>query len=133
MPQMPQIQMVEPNLFVLSGENINVTYSTTGIDGIPHFNYQDVQQTRDFSGDEIRSVETEVGTLVSVTIRLTVDTGGTTFSILLPRVNIPGEVSVPIQTIGITTIHKSPIVPKIGQRDFYTVISLTGSASRLFF
>lgn len=133
MPQTPQFQIVEPNNYVLSSDNITVTYSTTGIDGKPHFNYQDLQQTRDFSGNEIRSVETEVGTLVSVTIRLTIDTGGTTFSILLPRVNIPGEVTVPIQTIGITTIHKSPIIPKIGQRDFYTVVRLTGSASRLFF
>jgi hypothetical protein len=128
-----QIQSVEPNIYELSGKHVNVTYSTTGVDGKPHFNYQDLQQTLDFSGDEIRSVETEVGTLVSVTIRLTVDTGGTTFSILLPHVNVPGEVAVPIHTVGITTIHKSPIVPIIGQRDFYTVIRLTGSAQRLFF
>jgi hypothetical protein len=130
---MPQIQSAEPNRYELSGKHLNVAYSTTGIDGKPHFSYQDLHQTLDLSGDEIRSVDTEVGTLVSVTIRLTVDTGGTTFSILLPRVNLPGEAAAPIQTVGITTIHKSPIVPIIGQRDFYTVIRLTGSASRLFF
>ena len=130
---MAQTQLVEPNLYELSGKHLHVTYSTSGVDGKPHFIYQDLQQTLNFSGDEIRSVKTEIGTLISVTIRLTVDTGGTTFSVLLPRVNIPGEQSVPIHTDGITTLHKVSIVPVIGQRDFYTVTPLTGSAARVFF
>jgi hypothetical protein len=130
---MAQIRFAEPNFYVLSGKHIHITYSTTSIDGKPRFDYQDQHQTLNFSGDEIRSVQTEVGTLVSVTIRLTVDTGGTTFSILLPRVNIPGEQTMPIRTVGITTLHKFSIGPAVGQRDFYTVIRMKGSASRVFF
>ena len=122
-----------PNLYQLSGKNLNITYSTSGIDGKPHFSYQDLQQTLNFAGDQIRSVETEIGTLVSVTVRMTVDTGGTTFSLLLPRVDIPGEQSVPIQTVGITTLHRFSIIPMNGQRDFYTVTRLHGSAARVFF
>ncbi|ABB75637.1 hypothetical protein SAMN05216403_1311 [Nitrosospira multiformis ATCC 25196] len=122
-----------PNLYQLSGKNLNITYSTSGIDGKPHFSYQDLQQTLDFTGDEIRSVETEIGTLVSVTIRMTVDTGGTTFSLLLPRIHIPGEQTVPVQTIGITTLHRFSVLPISGQRDFYTVTRLHGSAGRVFF
>ena len=122
-----------PNQYDLSGKHLHVTYSTTGIDGKPHFSYQDLQQTLSFTGDEIRSVETEIGTLVSVTIRMTVDTGGTTFSVLLPHVNIPGEQSVSIQTFGITTLHKFSILPVNGQRDFYTTTRLNGTASRVFF
>ena len=97
----------------------------------PKFTYQDLQQTLSFSGDEIRSSETEVGMLVSVTIRMTRDTGGTTFSLLIPRVDIPGETSVPIQTVGITTLHKFSILPENGQHDFYTSTRLRGSASNL--
>jgi hypothetical protein len=130
---MAQKQSVDPNRYELSGKLINIDYVTSGVDAKPHFAYQDQQQTLEFSGEQIRSIETEVGTLISVTIRLTVDTGGTTFSILLPRVNIPGEQTVPVHTIGITTIHKSPIVPVTGQRDVYTVTHLTGGASRIFF
>jgi hypothetical protein len=130
---MAQTQFVEPNLYELSGKHLHVTYSTSGLDGKPHFTYQDLQQTLNVSGDEIRSAKTEVGTLISVSIRLTVDTGGTTFSILLPRVNIPGEQSVPIRTDGITTLHKFSIIPVSGQLDFYTVTPLTGSAARVFF
>lgn len=130
-PASPNAQA--PNLYQLSGKHLNITYSTSGIDGKPHFSYQDLQQTLSFSGDQIRSVETEIGTLVSVTIRMTVDTGGTTFSLLLPRVNIPGEQSVPIQTDGITTLHRFSILPLSGQLDFYTVTRLHGSAARVFF
>jgi hypothetical protein len=131
---MAQIQIVEPNLYELSGNDIHITYSTSGIDGKPHFSYQDPQLTHNFSGDQIRRVVSEVGTLVSVTLRLTIDSGGTTFSVLLPRVNLPGEQSVPIQTVGITTLHKFSILPvTIGQRDFYRVTPLTGSAMRIFF
>ena len=61
-----------PNLYQLSGKHLNITYSTTGIDGKPHFSYQDLQQTLSFTGDQIRGVVTEIGTLVSVTIRMTV-------------------------------------------------------------
>jgi hypothetical protein len=122
-----------PNLYQLSGKHLNITYSTSGIDGKPHFSYQDLQQTLNFTGDQIRSVETEIGTLVTVTIRMTVDTGGTSFSLLLPRVNIPGEQSVPIQTIGITTLHRFSVLPINGQLDFYTVTNLHGSAARVFF
>jgi len=130
-PNQPAVQT--PNQYDLSGKHLHVTYSTSGIDGKPHFSYQDLQQTLSFSGDEIRSIETEIGTLVSVTIRMTVDTGGTTFIVLLPHVNIPGEQSVPIQTFGITTLHKFSIVPASGQRDFYTTARLKGVASRVFF
>ncbi len=61
---MAQIQFVAPNLYTLSGKHIHISYSTTGIDGKPHFTYQDLQHTINLSGDdEIRRVETEVGAL----------------------------------------------------------------------
>ena len=45
---------------------------------------------RDFTGSEIGVVEVpDLGTLVSVTVLLTIDSGSTTFTVLLPRVNLP--------------------------------------------
>jgi hypothetical protein len=128
-----EVPIEEPNSYDLSGHHLHVTYSTSGIDGKPHFSYQDLHQTLDFSGDQIRRVETEIGALVSVRIRLTVDSGGTSFSLLVPRVNIPGEQTVPIRTEGVTTLHKFPLLPAAGQRDFYTVTPLTGTAMRVHF
>jgi hypothetical protein len=130
---MAAVPFGEPNSYDLSGHHLHVTYSTSGIDGKPHFSYQDLHQTLDFSGDQIRRVEADIGALVSVTIRLTVDTGGTSFSLFVPRVNIPREQTVPIRTEGITTLHKFSVGPTAGQRDFYTVTPLTGTAMRVHF
>ncbi len=54
------LPIIAPTHYDLSGRNIHISYSTTGVDGQPHFTYQDLQQTRSFSGDQIRRVETEV-------------------------------------------------------------------------
>src|SRR3954464_10458841 len=101
-----------PNLYSLQGHGVHVTYSTSGIDGRPHFSYQDAHQSVSFNGDEIRTVQTEVGTLVPVSVRRTVDTGYTSFSVLIPAVNLaPQSNSASIATGGITTIHRRSPVP----------------------
>ena len=106
----PDLPIIYPNLYELSGRNLHITYSTTGVDGQPHFSYQDLQQTRSFSGDQIRRVEAEVATIVSVTFAPSVDFGGHTFSVLIPRVNLPAAgLRVNIQTYGITTLHRFAI------------------------
>jgi len=127
--------LVTPNLFQLSGHHLHITYATSGIDGKPHFTYQDAHQTLSFSGNDIRAVESDVGVLVSVSIRRTVDTGSTSFSVLIPRVNIPGEQSVPIHSQGITTLHKLSPIPAFnqGQLDTYSVAALSGSAQHVLF
>src|SRR5207249_5013086 len=124
---------VQPNLFQLSGSGIHVSFSTSGIDGKPHFSYQDAHQTLSFTGDQIRQVPCDLGTLVSVTIRLSVDQGSTTFSLIVPHVNLPGEQTVPIRTEGITTVHRFSLVPafNMGQLETYTVRGLHGTAAHV--
>jgi hypothetical protein len=132
----PDLPIIYPNLYELSGRNLHITYSTTGVGGQPHFSYQDLQQTRSFSGDQIRRVEAEVATIVSVTFAPNVDFGGHTFSVLIPRVNLPAAgLRVNIQTYGITTLHRfaTPPLPATGQRDFYTIMRLDGTASQVAF
>ncbi len=127
---------VAANMFSLSGGGLHVSYSTSGIDGKPHFSYQDTVRSLSFSGDEIRKVECDLGTLVSVTIVRTIDAGSTSFSLLVPRVNLPAPFSsVAIRTDGITTHHAFSIIPAFnqGQRDFYEVTALHGTASNVVF
>lgn len=133
MPEQPNF--VAPDLFDVSDGDLHIVYSTTGFDGRPHLSYQDPNQMLAFTGDEIRSVETDLGTVVSVTIRRTVDAGSTSFSLLVPRVNVVAGQSAEIRTEGITTIHRFSIVPAAnrGQRDYYTVRRLTGTASQVPF
>ncbi len=122
--------MATPNLFNLSGRHVHVTYSTSGIDGQPHFSYHDATRSLQFSGTQIESVETAVGMVVSVRIMTTVDFGSTTFSVVIPAMNVTPGATAAVHTTGITAIHRSSLVPAFdkGQLDLYTVVALNGTA-----
>jgi hypothetical protein len=137
---------VQPNHFELSGGYLNgsgsihVSYTTHSgppttefPKGPPRFSYQDASQSRAFSGKEIQIVETELAQIVSVVLRLTPDSGSTTFSLLVPRVNLPAGQPTPICTDGITAIHRFAIAPGLlqGQLDHYSVTPLRGAASNI--
>ena len=65
--------VVPANMFSLTGGGLHIGYSTTSIDGKPRMTYQDPMRSLSFQGDEIRKVEGDLGTVVSVTIVRTVD------------------------------------------------------------
>jgi hypothetical protein len=119
----------QPNLFELSGDGIHITYSATSFDGQPRFSYQDASETKQFVGNQIRTEKTVVGTLVSVTIAMTPDAGSTTFTVLIPTVNLRVSDSANITTYGLTTLHKFSIIgaPQ-GQTELYTTHPLQGTA-----
>lgn len=126
---------VTPNLYKLQGNQLSVSYASSGIDGKPHLSYHDTHHSLQFSGDQIRIVATEIGTLVTVTIQLTVDSGSTTFSLLVPTVNLDKTHQAHIVTEGITTLHRFSVIPALnqGQTEFYTVTKLTGTAQLVAF
>jgi hypothetical protein len=76
-------------------------------------------------------VNSELGDVVSVVIRRTIDSGSTTFSLLVPNVNIVAGQQAAIHTEGITAIHRLSLAPGLdqGQRDQYSVTPLEGTAS----
>jgi hypothetical protein len=126
---------IQPNHYVLSGGGISITYSTSGFDGKPHFSYHSSFISKTFTGDEIRVVQNDLGTLVSIAIMQTTDSGSTSFTLLVPRVNInPGE-SVNITTEGVTTHHRFSVVAALlhGQIDTYSIQQLNGSANHVIF
>jgi hypothetical protein len=127
-------RFVSPDLFQLWDRDVSVTYQPVFVGGRPSLTYRDRHRTLQFSGDEIRRVEVpDLGTVVSVTLVLTVDSGSTTFSLLLPRVHLPNHVgaSTPIATEGITATQHLSVAPifEQGQRDSYAVSRLDGTAS----
>ena len=133
-------QSAAPNQWDVAGGTIRVRYSTLpllGPAGGPHLFYQNGTHNQKFSGDQIRVVAVpDLGTIVSVTIQLTVDFGSTTFSLLLPQTNIvqQGPVSsVPVSTEGVITHHSGPLAPPLlhGQHEFYNVVALHGTASHV--
>ena len=119
----------QPNLFELSGDGIQVTYSTSSISGKPLFNYHDGLQAKNFSGNEISVVDPVVGKLVSVFLVRTIDAGSTSFTVLIPAVHLPPSNVATITTEGVTTLHKFSIVgPPLGQTELYTFHCLNGTA-----
>jgi hypothetical protein len=126
---------VAPNLYQLSGHHLHVTYSPSGIAGKPTMTYQDSHQSKSFKGDEVRTVECDVGTLVSVTLRMTPDVGSTTLSMVIPRMRISPVSVAAVHTECITTVHSTPFAPQAvqGQLDTYTVTTLQGTAQAVAF
>jgi hypothetical protein len=72
--------------------------------------------------------------LVSVTIQESIDVGSTSFTLIVPAVQLPQGLgaSTPISTAGITTTHRI-LAGAIGhaQTETYVVTPLTGTASRV--
>ena len=130
--------MTSPNQYHLNGGGVSVSYYPDGFGppiegrGSLRLVYQDVHQSISFYDDDVRTVAVpDLGTVVSVTLVMTVDTGSTTFSLLVPDVDLPeGQSSVFIDTEGITTVHRI-FVALIGhpQSETYSVTGLCGTAA----
>ena len=100
----------KPTMYELHGDGIHVTYATTSFSGKPLLTYHDAFQLKNFSGDQINALQTEIGTLVTVVLHLTVDSGSTTFSLLIPNVILPPSNVASISAEGITTMQKFSIL-----------------------
>jgi len=131
---MAKATAASPNLYELSGDRVAVTYSTTSIDGKPRFSYRKGRQTLDFAGSDIKSESTGIGTLVSVVIASVPDKGTTSFSLLLPAIQLGDSKRVSLRTIGIETLAKTSIAgPPPGVQQTYKAVGLRGSAKLVQF
>src|SRR5215472_6266550 len=131
---MPNIQ---PNRFVMQSSDgkTKVDYETTSFIGQPVLNLtQGGGPIRHFAGSQIRTVNTEIGTLVSVTTQMTVDTGSTSFSVLIPAISLNGVADhEKFTTEAIVTAHSGPnSVPATGVHETYLFIPMKGTASFVF-
>ncbi len=122
----------EPNLFELTdGEDVQITYNATHfIDQPtrPQLTYQDAERNLTFNRDAIRTQQSELGTLVSVTLELTVDAGATVLTVLLPPINLAEAEDQPFETFGIVT-RSYGMLPRMGARLTYEdVVELDGVA-----
>ena len=123
-----------PNLFQLRGEGVTATYSTTSIDGQPRFTYKKGRQTLSFGGNDIETANIGIGTLVSVIVARIPDKGSTTFSLLLPSIQLPDTKKQSFRTIGISTVTATTIAgPPAGVQQSYMTVALRGSAQQVDF
>src|SRR5262249_53181600 len=131
-----QAPTVRPNLYQLSGHDLHVTFSRSSLNGQPQFVYQDRTHSQTFRGAEIEIDRVQaLGEIVSVTIALTPDLGSTTFSVLIPFINLIAGMTAFVHTDGITTMHRTSLAPPLdlGQRETYVVTALRGTATQVQF
>ena len=127
-----------PNQYHVNGGGISVSYYPDGFGppvedrGSLVLVYQDAHRSQSYFSDEVRTVKVDdLGMVVSMTLVESVDIGSTTFSLLVPDVQLPEQqTSVFIHTEGITTVHRV-FVALIGhpQSETYTVTALDGTAA----
>ena len=124
-------QRLPPNLFELRNRRITVSFSATSITGEPLMNFKDRQHEVSVRGEEIRQVETEVGTLVTITLEPDADAGSLLFTLVIPRVIITSpDVTQPIVTQGFYTRSRlMPLLPANVQLQMSEVVELKGTAS----
>ena len=131
---MPNIQ---PNRFVLQSSDgkTKVDYETSNFIGQATLNLTQgpspIGPIRHFAGSQIRTRNTEIGTLVSVTTQVTVDTGSTSFSVLIPAISLTSiSDQKTFATEAIITSHSGPnSVPSTGVHETYQFIPMSGEAT----
>lgn len=131
-----------PNLYELAGPLASVSYVEDALSGEPaRFLYRDNVRQIDAGPAQIRRQQSELGTLVSVTLVDIPDLLYTTFTLTVPDVNLPLSPVAPapaaesqmFASFGTLSAHRTSIAGPdilIGQIDYYAVRGLTGKASR---
>ena len=129
-------QNYKPNLFTLVGRNTQVTFAASSLTGQPQLHYQDPERNLAFTGDEIRSLDTEIGTLITVSLEEIPDLRTVTLSLLLPTINLGEWSEISFSTRAILTTHHITIGgPQLlkGALQTYRVLSLRGTAKAVEF
>jgi len=122
-----------PNRFLLQSSDgkTKVDYETISFIGQPILNLtQGPGPIRHFAGSQIRAINTEIGTLVTVTTQITIDTGSTSFSVLIPAITLTSiSDNKSFATEAILTSHSGPnSVPVTGVHETYQFIPMKGHA-----
>ena len=126
---------IKPNRYILqsSDGNTKVDYETSSFIGQPTLNLTQGPggPIRHFTGSQIRTLNSEIGTLVTVTTQLTIDTGSTSFSVLIPAISLTATSDhKTFATEAIVTSHTGPnSVPSTGVHEKYQFIPLKGEAT----
>ena len=129
--------VVIPNQYHLHGKDITVSFFPDGSgpvvegEGRLRFAYQDSQRSLTFFGDQVRTVDVaDLGTAVSVTLVDLASFGRTTFTVIVPPVDLPPQGSAPVAAPGITGVHVN-LLSGSGhpQQTTYRVTKLHGTAS----
>ena len=89
------------NKFVLKHHHIEVDYTIGITPGLPALTYKDGSNVKTFTSAQITTDDTALGTLVSVPLLSSIDTGGERFGFFLPDLEVPSGKTEKFNTIGV--------------------------------
>lgn len=89
------------NKFELSGNGIQIEYILGGNPTLPSLTFTEDATKKTFTPAQISIDTSGLGTLVSVALVQTIDTGGTRFGFFLPDVQLTRGQSAPVTTVGV--------------------------------
>ena len=124
---------IQPNIFELKGHDLHLTYTPRTFTGQPEFSYQGSLGSHTATGNSIGRQESELGTLVSVTLVPSVDATTVTLTLLIPTFNMGGQGEQSFKTVAIQTTHAGPDTIQVGARESYEVFHLHGTAKLVMF
>lgn len=96
------------NKFVLKHHKIEIHYTLGITPGLPALIYKDGPEEKTFKSTEITTDETALGSLVSVPLLRTIDTGGEMFGFFLPRLEVPSGQTEKLSTVGVYEQFSGP-------------------------
>jgi hypothetical protein len=96
------------NKFVLKHHNIEVDYTIGITPGLPALTYKDGADVRTFTTTDLTTDETALGSLVSVPLIRTIDTGGESFGFFLPQLDVPSGETQKFTTAGVYEKSSGP-------------------------
>jgi hypothetical protein len=122
-----------PNLFELSCDDTQITYSTSSISGEPQLSYSGPKGEHSFSGDDIETLTSALGTEITVTLETIADLHALTLTLLLPDVRIEPGGEEKMETVGIYTTNATTIAGPPPVVQSYEVVALDGIAKLVAF
>ncbi len=96
------------NRYVLTGNGIQVDYTIGAKPAFPALILTEGASTKTFTPAQITTDQTGLGTLVSVPLVISIDTGGSRFGFFLPPAQLALGQSVPVTTIGVIETFSGP-------------------------
>ena len=121
----------QSNLFELRCDGIRITYATSSFAGPPQLSYAGPEGERSFSGDEIESLPSALGTEVTVTLDSVPDLHTITLTLLLPAIDLPVAGGARFDALAIVSTHPVPLAGTAGQT--YEALTMHGLATSVDF
>lgn len=96
------------NHYVLHGNGIQIDYTIGGNPGFTALSFTEGGTTKNFTATQVTTDATSLGTLVSVALVTSIDTGGTRFGFFLPEVQVTLGQEVSVATVGVFEMFSGP-------------------------